>query len=216
MDYVDIESFRSKYSDITVTAVPTRSKREEEPAIEPEPKVTVMEEQEPRVEITRVPGAQSSSSADTPTSTAMLQRIKQQNAAALAYANEYKEVMAKLEYTRYMQAKIQLMTMASGMGNAAVAGMDGSLYGIMPTAITVDANANITDKYSELLRLLGEMQPNLAPTVMGVRAPKERLQRDIAHARVIVRECLLILERDQQREVAEEPQSLSVDAPTSE
>ncbi|XP_017107183.2 uncharacterized protein [Drosophila bipectinata] len=217
MDYVDIESFRSKYSDITVTAVPTRPKREEEPPIEPEPKVTVTEQQEPRVEITRVSGAQGSSSTGTPpTSTAMMQRIKQQNAAALAYANEYKEVLAKLEYTRYMQAKIQLMTMASAVGNGAGAGVDGSPYGLMPSAITVDPNANIEDKYSELLHLLGEMKPNLAPTMMGIRAPKDRLQRDIAHARVIVRECLLILERDEQQELTVEPPSLSVDAPTSE
>ncbi|KAH8323286.1 hypothetical protein KR067_004402 [Drosophila pandora] len=217
MDYVDIESFRSKYSDITVTAVPTRFKRLEEAPIEPESKASVTKQQEPRVEITRVPGAPGSSSSGTPTSTAMMQRSKQQqNAAALAYANEYKEVMAKLEYTRYMQAKIQLMAMASGVGSGSAAGIDGSLYGMIPTAITVDASANIEDKYSDLLRLLAEMQPNLAPTMMGLRAPKERLQRDIAHARVIVRECLLILERDQQQELAEEPQSLSVDAPTSE
>ncbi|XP_016987281.2 uncharacterized protein LOC108050228 [Drosophila rhopaloa] len=191
MDYLDIESFRSKYSDITVTAVPTRSE-------EPSDMEMAAKHQEPRVEITRVNGESGSSFT---ANLAMMQRNRQQqNAAAFAYASEYKEVMAKLEYTKYMQSQLQLMFLANGGGNLSGAGLDSGLYGMMPTSINLDDNANIVDKYGDLLNLLPEMRPNLPPTVMGLRAPKERLQRDIAQARVRVRECLLLLEKDRFQE----------------
>jgi len=64
----------------------------------------------------------------------------------------------------------------------------------------LDANANIEDKYSDLLNTLAEMRSELAPTIMGLRAPKDRLHRDIAQARYTVRECLLLLEKDCQQE----------------
>lgn len=44
------------------------------------------------------------------------------------------------------------------------------------------------------------MQAKLGPTSFGLRAPKERLLRDIAHARVLVRECILLLMRDHDEE----------------
>lgn len=44
------------------------------------------------------------------------------------------------------------------------------------------------------------MQIKLGPTAIGLRAPKERLLRDIAHARVLVRECILALMRDNDQE----------------
>lgn len=69
------------------------------------------------------------------------------------------------------------------------------------------------DKYSDLLNVLAEMQPNLAPTMIGVRTRKDRLLRDIAQARVMVRECILLLESDQQ---AESEATQSQNSPTSE
>ncbi|KAH8412784.1 hypothetical protein KR009_005718 [Drosophila setifemur] len=214
MDYLDIESFRSKYSDITLTAVPNRTRKPEERPIEPEARMAT-KEQEPRVEITRVtPGGAAPAAPSSSQAMMLRNKVQVQNAAALAYASEYKEVMAKLEYTKYMQAQLQLMTLANGAGGGVAAGLEGCLYGMMPSAISLDVNANIVDKYSDLLNLLSKMQPNIPPTIVGLRAPKERLQRDIAQARVMVRECLLILERDQEK--ADDPQSHSMDTPTSE
>ncbi|KAH8249776.1 hypothetical protein KR032_012326 [Drosophila birchii] len=199
MDYVDIESFRSKYSDLTVTAVPSSSKRNDEhrqQSIEQEAKAPA-KSQEPRVEITRIPGG-GAPPATVPVNQLMTTRHRtQQSAAALAYANEYKEVLAKLEYTKYMQAQIQRMILSSGTNSGGGAGFNGSLFGILPTPITVDENANIEDKYTELLNVLADIQPHLPPTMMGVRARKDCLLRDIAKARVLLRECLLLLESDQ-------------------
>ncbi|XP_017044887.2 uncharacterized protein LOC108090621 [Drosophila ficusphila] len=194
MDYLDIESFRSKYSDITVTAVPNRSATQEKQPMSNDPE-TVAKQQEPRVEITRVNGggAVGSSSANP---AAMQRNKQQQNAAAFAYASEYKEVMAKLEYTKYMQTQLQIMSMSNGGGYSGRGGLDFGLNGMMPTSKTLDANANIVDKYSDLLNILAEMRSNLPPTMIGLRAPKERLQRDITQARITVKECLLLLEKD--------------------
>jgi len=141
MDYLDIESFRSRYSDITVTAVPARSQAEEEQqpmAMDPE---MAAKRNEPRVEITRVnEGAPLELSSTS--NLAMVQRNRQQqNATAFAYATEYKEVMAKLEYTKYMQNQLQLMSMANGGGIAGGAGIDG-LYGMMPTSISKNMKQN--------------------------------------------------------------------------
>ncbi|EDW90166.2 uncharacterized protein LOC6529452 [Drosophila yakuba] len=189
MDYLDIESFRSKYSDITVTAVPTRSKADDEPAMATDQETTI-KQHVPRVEITRVNGGASAGSGST-ANPAMMQRNRQQpNSAALAYANEYKEVMAKLEYTKYMQAQLQMMSATKGGGSAGAPGLDFDLYG---TSTNIDENANIVDKYAELLNVLGEMRSNVPTTMAGLRAPKERLQRDIAQARLKVRQCLLLL-----------------------
>ncbi|XP_016963300.1 uncharacterized protein LOC108033473 [Drosophila biarmipes] len=192
MDYLDIESFRSRYSDITVTTVPAGSKAEKEPPMSMEAEMAA-KPSEPRVEITRVNGGAPS---EITSGLAVVQRNRQQqNATAFAYANEYKEVMAKLEYTRYMHNQLQLMSLANGGGSGGGAGLEG-LYGMMPTSINLDANANIEDKYSDLLSVLAEMRSNLAPAIIGLRAPKDRLQRDIAQARFTVRECLLLLEKD--------------------
>lgn len=59
---------------------------------------------------------------------------------------------------------------------------------------------NIEQAYANLLGVIGEMQAKLGPTSFGLRAPKERLLRDIAHARVLVRECILLLMRDHDEE----------------
>ncbi|KAH8298355.1 hypothetical protein KR018_008085 [Drosophila ironensis] len=197
MEYVDIESFRSKYSDITVTAVPNRSQAQDEAQpVETDAKAEIPKAQEPRVEITRVPGGSAASS-----SSSMNLRSKQQpNAAAFAYANEYKEVMAKLEYTKYMHAKVQLMTLADCNPGGGAPGMESGLQGMMSSHLSVDPSANIVEKYSDLLKLLAEMKILLPPSIMGTRMSRDTLQRDIAQARVMVRECLLILARDQQQE----------------
>jgi len=49
--------------------------------------------------------------------------------------------MAKLEYTKYMQNQLQLMSMANGGGIAGGAGIDG-LYGMMPTSISKNMKQN--------------------------------------------------------------------------
>lgn len=59
---------------------------------------------------------------------------------------------------------------------------------------------NIDEAYTNLLGVIAEMQIKLGPTAIGLRAPKERLLRDIAHARVLVRECILALMRDNDQE----------------
>ncbi|XP_020812290.1 uncharacterized protein LOC110187234 [Drosophila serrata] len=202
MDYVDIESFRSKYSDLTVTAVPSSSKRNDEhqqQAIEQEGKIAA-KSQEPRVEITRIPGG--GASATAPINQLMATRHRtQQSAAALVYANEYKEVLAKLEYTKYMQSQLQRMILTSQSNCGGGAGLNGSLFGILPTSITVDENTNIEDKYTDLLNVLTEIRPHLPPTMIGVRPRKDCLLRDIGKARVLVRECLLLLESDQHPQI---------------
>lgn len=55
------------------------------------------------------------------------------------------------------------------------------------------------------------MQVKLRPTSFGLRAPKERLLRDIAHARVLVRECILLLMRDQDEEQQQAKQQYLLD-----
>ncbi|XP_020803203.1 uncharacterized protein LOC110179963, partial [Drosophila serrata] len=166
MDYVDIESFRSKYSDLTVTAVPSSSKRNDEhqqQAIEQEGKIAA-KSQEPRVEITRIPGG--GASATAPINQLMATRHRtQQSAAALVYANEYKECWPNW------------------------------------STPTVDENTNIEDKYTDLLNVLTEIRPHLPPTMIGVRPRKDCLLRDIGKARVLVRECLLLLESDQHPQI---------------
>ncbi|KAH8246641.1 hypothetical protein KR038_012176 [Drosophila bunnanda] len=215
MDYVDIESFRSKYSDLTVTAVPSSSKRNDEHQ-QQEDKISD-KSQEPRVEITRIPGGAAHAAA--PGNQLMTTRHRtQQSAAALAYANEYKEVLAKLEYTKYMQSQLQRMILANQTNCGGGAGFNGSSFGLLPTSISrsfwlqiplpctmpspaVDENANIEDKYSDLLNVLAEIRPHLPPSMMGVRPRKDCLLRDIAKARVLVRECLLLLESDQHPQI---------------
>ncbi|KAL7739753.1 hypothetical protein ACLKA6_014993 [Drosophila palustris] len=191
MDYLDLDSFRSRYSDITVTAVPTQkskstqSPKENNGEVE-QKSVKTAEELPPHVEIIPV-GPSSSSSAGA----AQQCRGKQQQKVtqdAVAYANEYKQVLAKLEYTKYVQAQL-LMSMSNGIGlNASESHKSG----------------NIKDAYGNLLSVIAEMHSNLAPTTIGLRAPKERLLRDIAQARVLVRECTLLLMRDQQQQQYEE------------
>lgn len=126
MDYLDIESFRSRYSDITVTAVPSRPKADEEPAMDTNQELAI-KTHVPQVEITRVSGAASAGSSSTANAAMMLRNRQQTNSAALAYANEYKEVMAKLEYTKYMQAQLQIMSAANGGGVGF--GIDSDLFG---------------------------------------------------------------------------------------
>ncbi|EDX05324.1 uncharacterized protein LOC6732620 [Drosophila simulans] len=187
MDYLDIESFRSKYSDITVTAVPSRPKPNEQPAMDTDQERAIRTHV-PQVEITRVNAAAApAGSSSTANAAVMLRNRQQTNSAAIAYANEYKEVMAKLEYTKYMQAQLQMMSAASGGG-----GIDCDLFG---TSMNLDENANIVDKYSDLLNVLVEMRTNVPTTMVGLRAPKERMQRDIAQARLKVRQCLQLLEQ---------------------
>ncbi|KAH8377911.1 hypothetical protein KR093_007820 [Drosophila rubida] len=203
MDFIDLDSFRSRYSDITVTAVPSapksskQSPREAQNAIEhktveairlaaPTPHVEII----PIGAVTAAPptSQQYSRCKQMPQQPIQQQQMPKVTVDATAYANEYKQVLAKLEYTKFVQAQLQMMSLSNGAGGGNAAGKpkDSSQA------------ANIVDVYGNLLRTISEMQSNLGPTTIGLRAPKERLLRDIAQARVLVRECILMLMRDQQ------------------
>ncbi|XP_062142298.1 uncharacterized protein LOC133850267 [Drosophila sulfurigaster albostrigata] len=188
MDFMDLDSFRQRYSDITVTAVPSvpKSSNSEENIDEVENNTVEaiqMAPPTPLVEIIPLGAATFVPSSSHQTRSKLQQQ--QKVADATAYANEYKQVLAKLEYTKFMQAQLQMMSLTTngaGGGNAT-------------------ETPNIVDVYGSLLRTIAEMQSNLGPTTIGLRAPKERLLRDIAQARVLVRECILLLMRDQQQTV---------------
>lgn len=110
MDFLDLDSFRSRYTDITVTAVPP--KQECEDVVERTPETT---EVPPHVQI--MPMCPSSSASSTSSGYPQQQQLQQHNREqqeAVAYANEYKQVLAKLEYTKYVQAQLQLMSMSNG------------------------------------------------------------------------------------------------------
>ncbi|XP_060644980.1 uncharacterized protein LOC132783672 [Drosophila nasuta] len=188
MDFMDLDSFRQRYSDITVTAVPSvpKSTNSEENLDEVENNTVEaiqMAPPTPLVEIIPLGAATFAPSSSHHTRSKLQQQQKM--ADATAYANEYKQVLAKLEYTKFVQAQLQMMSLTTngaGGGNAT-------------------ETPNIVDVYGSLLRTIAEMQSNLGPTTIGLRAPKERLLRDIAQARVLVRECILLLMRDQQQTV---------------
>lgn len=107
MDYLDLDSFRSRYTDITVTAVPP--KQECEDVVEHTPEKP---EVPPHVQI--MPMCPSSFASSTPSGYPQLQQHNREQQEAVAYANEYKQVLAKLEYTKYVQAQLQLMSMSNG------------------------------------------------------------------------------------------------------
>ena len=50
-------------------------------------------------------------------------------------------------------------------------------------------------KYAQLLEVIEEMGREVRPTYAGSRSSAERLKRAIAHARILVRECLMETER---------------------
>ncbi|KAH8392440.1 hypothetical protein KR215_008474, partial [Drosophila sulfurigaster] len=186
MDFMDLDSFRQRYSDITVTAVPSvpKSSNSEENIDEVENNTVEaiqMAPPTPLVEIIPLGAATFVPSSSHQTRSKLQQQ--QKVADATAYANEYKQVLAKLEYTKFVQAQLQMMSLTT---NGAGGG-------------TATETPNIVDVYGSLLRTIAEMQSNLGPTTIGLRAPKERLLRDIAQARVLVRECILLLMRDQQQ-----------------
>ncbi|KAH8262768.1 hypothetical protein KR044_000141 [Drosophila immigrans] len=191
MDFMDLDSFRSRYSDITLTAVPRAPKSNKQSPKEKldaaEHKAIQMAAPTPNVEIIPLgPGISAPSTSQYSRSKQMPQQQQAVTVDATAYANEYKQVLAKLEYTKFVQAQLQMMSLTNGPG------------GLNATEST--QAANIVDVYENLLASIAEMQSNLGPTTIGLRAPKERLLRDIAQARVLVRECILLLMRDQQQQ----------------
>ncbi|XP_068140969.1 uncharacterized protein [Drosophila tropicalis] len=205
MDFMDIESFRSKYSDITVTAVPTSNNSStncnENKDGDASMDETLLEEEPPRVEITCVDTSTTTTVGGSnggghggvpPTQTSNEIDLKN---AATAYAIEYKQVMDKLEHIRYMQAQLQLLTLSNG-GRV----LDNSLLDLISSGISVDPTANIVDKYSNILVTLASMKMEISPTLMGARGPRERLLRDIAQARILIKECIMLIDRDQQQE----------------
>lgn len=50
-------------------------------------------------------------------------------------------------------------------------------------------------KYSQLLGVIEEMGKDVRPTYSGNKTSSERLKRNIMHARILIRECLMECER---------------------
>ena len=50
-------------------------------------------------------------------------------------------------------------------------------------------------KYSQLLGVIEEMGKDVRPTYSGNKTSAERLKRNIMHARILIRECLMECER---------------------
>ncbi|XP_022230318.2 uncharacterized protein LOC111079452 [Drosophila obscura] len=231
---MDLESFRSKYSDLTVTALPAGGKKEEQKDNEEDFKMATLKEQTPRVEITRVSsgngtaygpststplGGTSSSSAGGPISStptgqypsknrvgsafgpadgsgSLRTRSQQQTAAALAYATEYKEVMEKLDYTKYMQAKLKQLSEAQGQSFSGAAPQTGMTFGNKLLA-DEDPKGTIVDTFDNLVSVVGKMKAVLNPTGMGRRIASDRLLYEIANARVVVKAGQQILKREE-------------------
>ncbi|BFF95299.1 uncharacterized protein DMAD_12731 [Drosophila madeirensis] len=268
---MDLESFRSKYSDITVTTVTPGGKKEEQKAKEIDFKMSTEEEQPPRVEITRVSSVSGTAYGPNSTSTLLMSsssstagsahgpnssapaggsahgpnssapaggsahgpnssapaggfahgrssaisnnrggsafgpfgpadgpgtRSQQQTAAALAYATEYKEVMAKLDYTKYMQAKLKKLSESQGQNNAG----SGLKFGMKPeTMLTADVEpkGTIVDTFDNLVSVVGKMKTVVKPTGMGMRVASERLLHEIANARDVVKTGQKILKHEE-------------------
>ncbi|XP_001357063.3 uncharacterized protein [Drosophila pseudoobscura] len=237
---MDLESFRSKYSDLTVTALPPGGKKKESTkANEEDIKMATVEEKPPRVEITRVTsgngtaygpptstflGGSSSFSAGGPAhgpssgvfasnhrggsilepspstpadgSGSLRTRSRQQTAAALAYACEYKQVMAKLDYTKFMQAKLKQLSASQGQNNA------GAAHNSVMTSEKIvvadeDVQGNIVDTFDNLMSVVGKMKAVLNPTVMGMRFASERMLHEITNARLVVKTGQIILKREE-------------------
>lgn len=221
MDYLDLDSFRSRYSDITVTAVPAKAQIVEEqkaPADYWDAAEGGGAEMMPadRVEIFPINMTSAPSNSMVMQHQQYQQQQQQQyqqqqrqqqphqleeqqlksSQEAVAYSHEYQQVLAKLEYTKYVQAQLQLISNNNGFGEL--------FHGLAGNQIQAPSNepnntassGNIVDTYENLLSVIAEMKSNLGPTAIGLRAPKERLLRDIAQARVLVRECILMLMRD--------------------
>ncbi|XP_064546790.1 uncharacterized protein LOC135434220 [Drosophila montana] len=213
MDYLDLDSFRSRYSDITVTAVPAKRQKIDGQDEPPETwDAAGSSEKAPAARVEIIPINLPNGAAPIEQRSKPMQQQQQQQQSqhaqqkftqdAVAYSNEYQQVLAKLEYTKYVQAQLQLMSSNNALGACAFGEL---LYGLpgsnmqLPSA-EANGTTNIVDTYDNLLAVIAEMQSNLGPTAIGLRAPKERLLRDIAHARVLVRECILMLMRDHQQQ----------------
>ena len=65
----------------------------------------------------------------------------------------------------------------------------------MPTS-----NISGLSKYAQLLLVIEEMSKDIRPSYTGSRIASERLKRGIVHARILVRECLLEVERSASRQ----------------
>ena len=57
------------------------------------------------------------------------------------------------------------------------------------------ATSTPTSKYSQLLLVLEELGKDVRPSYAGSKSSAERLKRGIAHARILVREALMEVER---------------------
>lgn len=128
MDFLDLDSFRSRYSDITVTALPPKRQKLDTDQL-PQKCENVVErtaqraeaEVPPHVQIMPMCPSSSSSSSAAPSGRQYSQQQQEQHnrlqhqhqLEAAAYANEYKQVLAKLEYAKYMQAQLQLISMSN-------------------------------------------------------------------------------------------------------
>uniref|UniRef100_A0A1A9UJ46 Cyclin-dependent kinase 2-associated protein n=1 Tax=Glossina austeni TaxID=7395 RepID=A0A1A9UJ46_GLOAU len=64
----------------------------------------------------------------------------------------------------------------------------------LPSITAIAANGCLS-KYAQLLAVIEEIGRDLRPASIGSRGSTERLKRSIIHARVLVRECIMEIER---------------------
>uniref|UniRef100_A0A1A9UJ45 Cyclin-dependent kinase 2-associated protein n=1 Tax=Glossina austeni TaxID=7395 RepID=A0A1A9UJ45_GLOAU len=64
----------------------------------------------------------------------------------------------------------------------------------LPSIAAIAANGCLS-KYAQLLAVIEEIGRDLRPASIGSRGSAERLKRSIIHARVLVRECIMEIER---------------------
>uniref|UniRef100_A0A1B0A6I1 Cyclin-dependent kinase 2-associated protein n=1 Tax=Glossina pallidipes TaxID=7398 RepID=A0A1B0A6I1_GLOPL len=64
----------------------------------------------------------------------------------------------------------------------------------LPSNAAIAANGRLS-KYAQLLAVVKEIGRDLRPASIGSRGSTERLKRSIVHARVLVRECIMEIER---------------------
>lgn len=70
-----------------------------------------------------------------------------------------------------------------------------SLTGSMVASPAPCSAIPATSKYGQLLAVIEEMGRDIRPTYAGGKTSAERLKRNIMHARILVRECLMECDR---------------------
>uniref|UniRef100_A0A1A9WZG3 Uncharacterized protein n=1 Tax=Glossina brevipalpis TaxID=37001 RepID=A0A1A9WZG3_9MUSC len=119
------------------------------------------------------------SSISKATESSMLRNINENVPNPMALPSSHKQSSSPTVVTTQTSANITIpMTSAANL----------------PSATAPDACSNL-NKYDQLLAVIAEMARDLRPTYTGSRSATERLKRGIVHARILVRECIMELER---------------------